>query len=123
MLEPFLCKLKTDLVLCEIFLPGATTLAKYSAYTDDVSILVSSRARIDEVSKEIRGYETVTGAKINCDKSVGLWLGVWKGVSLLELYSLNNGLVKIFSVWFNPDIQLEMNWLEVQEKFRVSVCL
>lgn len=45
---------------------------------------MSSRAEIDEVSKEIIGYETVTGAKINCSRSVGWQLGMWRGVSPLN---------------------------------------
>ncbi|CAE1168980.1 unnamed protein product [Acanthosepion pharaonis] len=55
-------RLKANPVLRGIALPGATTSARYSAYADDISVLVSSRAEIDEVSKE---YEMVTGAKIS----------------------------------------------------------
>lgn len=37
-----------------------STSAKYSAYVNDVSILVSNIAEIDEVGKEIIGYYEVT---------------------------------------------------------------
>ncbi|CAE1328699.1 unnamed protein product [Acanthosepion pharaonis] len=86
-LEPFLRKLKANPVLRGISLPGATTSARYSAYADDVSALVSSRAEIDEVSKEISGYEMVTGARINRDKSVGLRLGAWREFLFPDLSS------------------------------------
>lgn len=36
------------------------------------------RADIDEDGKEIRIYETVIGARINHDMSLGLHFGAWK---------------------------------------------
>ena len=59
-------------VLRGLTLPGSTKVARYTAYTDDVSMLVMSSV---EVSKEIGKYEVVTGFKINREKSVGLQLG------------------------------------------------
>ena len=44
----------------------------------------------------------MTRAKINCEKSVGLGLGSWKTP---PLPSWTDGLCKIFSVWFGPDLQ------------------
>lgn len=43
--------------------------------SDDVSTLVKSIAEIDKVIREIRTYETVTGAKIKRDNFVRLRLG------------------------------------------------
>lgn len=59
-LEPFLCKLKVNLVLCRIILPIATILDRYSTYVDCMNKLVTSNAEIDR-------YDMVTGDKINCD--------------------------------------------------------
>ena len=53
-------------------LSGASEVARYTAYADDVSMLVTSSAKVEEVSKEIGRYKAVTGAKINREKSVGL---------------------------------------------------
>ena len=47
-------------------------VATYTAYADDVSVLVTSSAEVEDVSKEIGRYEAVTGAKINRENSVGL---------------------------------------------------
>ena len=63
-LEPFLRRLKANPVLRGLALPGACQVARYTAYTDDVSVLVTSSAEVEEVSKEIGRYEAVTGAKI-----------------------------------------------------------
>ena len=115
-LEPFLLKLRANPVLRGITLPGASVLARYTAYADDVSLLVTSISEIEEVQKEIGRYEEVTGARINREKSVGLRLGSWKGSSLPGPFSWTDGPCKILGVWFGPDLQLEKNWSEVIEK-------
>ncbi len=43
-LEPFLRKLKANPVLRGLTLPGASQVARYTAYADDVSVLVTSSA-------------------------------------------------------------------------------
>ena len=115
-LEPFLRKLKANPVLRGLTLPGASEVARYTAYADDVSVLVASSAEVEEVSKEIGRYEAVTGAKINREKSVGLRLGSWKGCALPGPFIWKDGPCKILGVWFGPDLQLEKNWSEVLEK-------
>ena len=65
---------KANPVLRGLILPESTEVARYTAYTDNVNVFVTSSAEVDEVSKEIG-----TGAKINREKSVGLRLDSWKG--------------------------------------------
>ena len=80
-LEPFLRKLKANQALLGLTLPGASEVARYTAYANDVSVLVTSSAEVEEVSKEIGRYEAVTGTRINREKSVGLRLGSLKSCS------------------------------------------
>ena len=115
-LEPFLRKLKANLALRGLILPGTSEVARYTAYADNVSMLVTSSAEVEELSKEIGRYEAVTGAKINRKKSVGLRLGSWKGCALPSPFIWKDGPCKILCVWFRPDLQLEKNWSEVLEK-------
>ena len=115
-LSPFLRKLKANPALRGFTLPGASEVARYTAYADDVSMLVTNSAKVEEVSKEIRRYKAVIGAKINCEKSVGLRLGSWKGCALPGPFIWKDGPCKILGVWFGPDLQLEKNWSEVLEK-------
>ena len=115
-LEPFLRKLKANPALRGLRLPGTSEVARYTAYADDVSVLVTSSAEVEEVSKEIGRYEAVTGAKINREKSVGLRLGSLKGCALPGPFIWKDGPCKILGVWIGPDLQLEKNWSEVLEK-------
>ena len=122
-IEPFLRKLRVNPVLRGITLPGADAQVKYSAYADDVTVLVTSNAEISVVGAEIRLYETVTGAKINCDKSSGLRIGAWRGMPLQGPFSWSDGPCKILGVWFGPDLQLEKNWSEVLKAVRSAAAL
>ena len=115
-LEPFLRKLKANLVLRGLTLPGASEVARYTTYADDVSVLVTSSAELEEVSKEIGRYEAVAGAEVNREKSIGLQLGSWKGRALPGPFIWKDGPCKILGVWFGPDLQLKKNWSEVLEK-------
>ena len=71
-LEPFLHKLKANLGLRGLTLPGSSEVARYTAYVDDVSELVTSSAEMEEVSKEIGKYEVVTGTVKS--PSVSSWI-------------------------------------------------
>ena len=115
-LEPFLRKLKANAALRGLTLPGASEVARYTAYADGVSVLVMSSAGVEEVSKEIGRYEAVTRAKINREKSVGLRLGSLKSCALPCPFIWKDGPCKILGVGFGPDLQLEKNWSEVLEK-------
>ena len=47
-LEPFLCQLKANLVLRCLTLPGSREVARYTAYADDVSVLITSSAEVED---------------------------------------------------------------------------
>lgn len=49
-----------------------------SAYTDDITVIVSRDGHIDMINETQKEYRVVTGAKINSAKSVGLRLNIWK---------------------------------------------
>lgn len=53
------------------------TEVKVLAYADDLAILVADKKSVTTVFEEIDQYCKASGAKINKDKSVGIWGGVW----------------------------------------------
>lgn len=57
--------LRMNLVLHRILLPSSITLAGFSAYANNLSILETSNEVTEEVSKEIGLYEVMTLSKIS----------------------------------------------------------
>ena len=48
-------------------------------YVDDATIIIKQNRCFKEVIKELTEYEEASGAKVNYDKTKGLWVGSWKG--------------------------------------------
>ena len=48
-------------------------------YADDTVIKITQNRCFKEVYKDLGDYEKATGAKVNYEKTQGLWLGKWKG--------------------------------------------
>ena len=80
-LEPLLRRLRdegTNPALRGV--PFADPLTAWvSAFADDITVFVSRRLDIKAVKKAVGEYERIAGAKVNFDKSEGLWLGAWRG--------------------------------------------
>ena len=70
-LELFLRRFRLNPVQRGLTLPDSTEVGLYTAYADDVSVLVMSSAKVVEMSKEIRRNEVAAVAKINQEKSIG----------------------------------------------------
>ena len=96
--------------------------AKVSAYTDDITVLVSRRSDIKAVTKAVERYEEIAGAKINFYESKGLQLSAWRsGVPLPGPFGWSDGPVCILDMWFVPGLQLERNWSKVRAKIEAWV--
>ena len=48
-------------------------------YMDDSTIIIKQNRCFKEVIKELSDYEEASGAKVNYQKTKGLWTGSWKG--------------------------------------------
>ena len=46
---------------------------------DDATIIIKQNRCFKEVIKDLTDYEEASGAKVNYDKTKGLWTGSWKG--------------------------------------------
>ena len=123
-LEPLLRRLRderTNPALRGIPFAGPLT-ARVSAFADDITVFVSRRLDIKPVKKVVSKYKRIAGAKVNFDKSESLWLSAWRGSDTFPgPFRWSDGPVRILGVWFEPDLQLERNWLEVQAKVNAQV--
>ena len=47
-------------------------------YADDTELFVTDDESINQIFFELKCYENAAGAKVNVEKTEGLWLGSWK---------------------------------------------
>ena len=123
-LEPLLRRLRdegTNQALRGVPFAGPL-MASVSAFADDITVFVSRCLDIKAVKKAVGEYERVAGAKVNFDKSEGLRLGVWGSTDTPPgPFRWSDGPVRILGVWFEPELQLERNWSEVETKVNAQV--
>ena len=80
--ETLACRLRADLSLTGLRLPlSPSSAALVSQYADDTSLLCTSDEEITAVFSIYADYECATGAKLNLEKSKGLWCGSWRNRS------------------------------------------
>ena len=72
-------------------------------YADDAVIVITQNRCFKEVYKDLQDYEKASGAKINYDKTRGLWVGKWKNRTddpFQDLYPENTKPIK----WTNKNV-------------------
>ena len=74
---------------------------------DDATIIIKQNRCFKEVIKDLNEYEEASGAKVNYDKTKGLWVGSWKyrRISPMEIKWTNKNVFSL-GVFFgndNPD--------------------
>ena len=92
-----------------ISFPGTLTTT-VSAFADDITVFLSCLKNIAVVKAAVTEYKRIPGAKVNFEKSEGLWLGAWTGTDTLPRP------ISILGVWSGLGLQLERNWSKVQAK-------
>ena len=97
---------------------NSTTKNKISQYADDTTLTVVGDFSIARVFHIVTLYEQASGAKINLDKCVGLWIGANKHrTDQLHGISWRNDKIKIIGYFFgNCDIEHDQ-WDDKVEKF------
>ena len=72
--EPMFRLMMSNNLIDGVFIPGSNTFAiKYSAYADDVTLMLSGTYSISKAFDLLLEYEMATGLKINFEKSKGFF--------------------------------------------------
>ena len=92
---------------------------KYYNNADDTEIFVTTEDSIKESFNVIGKYERGTGAKINVEKTEGLWLGSWKQRTD-KPFNLDwkNSKVKCLGIWIGNEDTTNENSIEQQSKVK-----
>ena len=91
-------------------------------YADEAVITIKQNKCFKEVIKDLDRYEEASGAKINYDKTKGLWVGKWKTRTDKPL-SLNwtNTNVITLGLYFGNDNPATQTFLELMPKIITSL--
>ena len=110
--EVLACNIRANASIKGLLLPtspGRQILL--SQYADDTSVIVTSDQSIRAVFDTFHQYELASGARVNIEKSKGLWLGSWAGRTdppvNLEWSSVK---LKTLGVHIGPGNLSEDNW-------------
>ena len=91
-------------------------------YADDATISIKQNRCFKEVIKDLTDYELASGAKVNYNKTKGLWLGKWKTRQDKPLnIEWTNGNVKSLGVYFGNEDPAKQTFEEIVPKVRRSM--
>ncbi|KAK6188037.1 hypothetical protein SNE40_004305 [Patella caerulea] len=116
-LEPFLIRIRKDLHIRGIKIPGCIEDAKATAYADDVTGICSNLSSVEHLLATYEKYGRCSGARLNKTKTMVLAFGNLKtstqqfGVSWVESQ-------KILGVRFGHDITADDNWGKICNNFQ-----
>ena len=77
-MEPFACKIRRSPTFRGLNIPGCIEEARISQYADDTTLICTNLHSIGEALDLCTYFGTASGAKLNKDKTCGMWLGGWK---------------------------------------------
>ncbi len=108
-LEPLGCALRADPNITGVKLPGGTE-ARVSMYADDTTLILSDDRSVTESFRVIERYERASGAKLNQQKSHGVYLGKWRGRldGPVDIAWVNSA--KIIGIHFGYGDPHQQNW-------------
>ena len=78
-IEPLLNNLRTKLINTSCHLPSTEFPCAVSVYADDVTMFVTSDSGFKEVEEAYNLFSRASAARLNTQKSQGLWAGSWIG--------------------------------------------
>ena len=89
-------------------------------YMDDATIIIKQNRCFKEVIKELHLYEQATEAKVNYNKTKGLWVGSWKGrrISPITNIEWTSGDIKNLGVYFGNENPAYKTFEEIVPNFK-----
>ncbi len=97
---------------------------KISQYADDTTLFVSDTDSISSCLSVLRVYAAASGAKINIDKTKGLWLGTMKqNQPIFEDIEFTNTKINVLGIWIGNEDCTKDNWDPIITKLEKTLNL
>lgn len=116
-LEPFAIKIREDEQISGVKLPGNCNSIKLSLYADDSLAVCTRDESVKRVLHWCSLYGRASGAKLNIQKTKGIFMGKWKsrsdhpfGISLVDN-------CKLLGIKFGNNITYDDIWQPILSKF------
>ena len=116
-MEPFAHRIRREPGFCGLQMPGTPKEVRVSLYADDTTLVVTDVNSIPLTFSICREFGLASGAKLNMDKTCGIWLGRWKdgedspyGIKWVKSK-------KLLGVHFGYGDMFSDNWSPVMEEF------
>ena len=91
-------------------------------YADDTTIAILQNRCFKEVYKELELYEAATGAKVNFEKTTGLWTGAWKNRTDEPIpITFTNTNVKTLGVYYGNQNPAHETFTEISNKIKKTI--
>ena len=88
-------------------------------YADDTEIFATTDESINEIFYIIDKYEMGTGAKINVEKTEGLWLGNWKKRTDRPFnIDWKSNKARVLGIWVGNEDTTNDNFIEQESKIK-----
>jgi hypothetical protein len=95
--------------------------AKVVAYTDDVTIFVTSPADIPILQEMLRSYEEASGARLNICKSKAFALGPWDtSLQIMNVPYYNKIRILVFYVTSTVNSATRRSWSTLTDRIRAQ---
>ena len=122
-IEPLLNNLRTKFTNTNFHLPSTEFSCAVSAYTDDVSIFVTSDSGFKGVEEAYSLFSLASAARLNTQKSQSLWAGSWTGRNGKPLnFSWNSEGLPFLGVHLgNTNNYFKQNWQKCKDKLNKTL--
>uniref|UniRef100_A0AAX7UBY7 Reverse transcriptase domain-containing protein n=1 Tax=Astatotilapia calliptera TaxID=8154 RepID=A0AAX7UBY7_ASTCA len=88
-------------------------------YADDVTVIIRNQNELSSVMEILHHYEQASGAKLNQDKTEGVWLGLQTRQPKMMISLCRE--IKILGIWIDNTDSSLLNWNKKENEIKMEI--